>query len=158
MYGLLAAYWQHFHRSSWTQKARTSFGIGLVLFLLTKLAAETVFSRSVFFHCNLSFPLYALSIMLLLPYLSQIRKGSGWTYQALTRVSLISYSLYLIHSSLVIGLILNQYLFQGHWGPETRWLRLAAFWLLSIPLAEVMYRFIEIPFMKLRDRSGRQVS
>jgi len=152
MFGLLAAYALHYFPSFWKSGARAAFWAGLLLILLNKVIGLLVFGRSAFFHSNLSLPISSLSYMLLLPYLNQVRSGSGWLYRGLTRISIISYSLYLVHSTLIIGIILNQYCFRGNDQLWVRGLRFGLFWVLAFPAASLMYRYVEKPFMDLREK------
>jgi peptidoglycan/LPS O-acetylase OafA/YrhL len=102
--------------------------------------------------------LKSLGIFFLLPVLSNWRQGFGnWT-KWVTFFSLISYSMYLVNLNVVtIAIIkhsihgvfndsLNQEL-NGYWGVDY-----ALFWLFTITISFVLYQWIEVPFMKLRDK------
>lgn len=92
----------------------------------------------------------AISVALFLPVLSAWKSG-GPLDPVFAYLSLITYALYLVHLPLL-------YVF-GHLVPDpVAWkcaLHYAAFIGMALVAATLIYRFWELPFMRMRDRTGR---
>ncbi|MDP4637343.1 MAG: acyltransferase [Crocinitomicaceae bacterium] len=156
MYGVLAAFFAYYYPKLWNAKWNKLL-IFVCLFLLYYSKFQMGKSWGPF--SNIWCPsLKSLGIFFLLPVLSNWRQGFGnWT-KWVTFFSLISYSMYLVNLNVVtIAIIkhsihgvfnnsLNQEL-NGYWGVDY-----ALFWLFTISISFVLYQWIEVPFMKLRDK------
>lgn len=154
MYGLLGAYVQVYFKEFWINKRRLFFTIGIALFLITKVLAQLeFFPPSGLYACVFSFSVTSLSTLFLLPYLSQLKSGSGIVYLTMTRISLISYSMYLLNLSVVQFWIINKIrwdeLFES--GRLIIVLQYGLYWLLVIVLSSIVYKYFEVPMTNLRD-------
>jgi peptidoglycan/LPS O-acetylase OafA/YrhL len=145
MFGVLAAWLKHFRRAWWERPAGGLFAAGLAMLLTVALLAVILPSDSLFLH-SAGFPLTSIAAALLLPTLDRwIVSRASW-HHLILNVSLWSYSLYFINV-LVFAMLF-------------RWFRdtgpvccAAAFVLLSLSIAAVVYRFYEKPIMDLRKSS-----
>lgn len=145
-YGLLAAWVFYYYREYWDRYRWVAFGAGaaLMVFILSyRAAAGTIYSQVIYFS------LAAVASMLLLPVASNVKAGNGVMARAITHISLVSYSMYLINFSLVAEVIRDQ--FAPHGGVDGL-VKYAAYWVIVIVGATVLYYGFEKPVMDLRDR------
>jgi peptidoglycan/LPS O-acetylase OafA/YrhL len=152
MFGVLGAYLSIHHAKSWVARAKPALLAGLSLFVIDKAAC--LWSDTYIVH----FPLTVepLATLLLLPYLSAWRTQHGALAKAVTFISVISYSLYLVHLGLMQGVVLPL-LWRGLtssvcWTCGTDPLaQYVIYWISSIFVAYLLYRFFEVPTTKLRE-------
>jgi peptidoglycan/LPS O-acetylase OafA/YrhL len=154
MYGLIGAYLAFYHLSIWKKYRKPLFFIGIFILYLN-------FTQYIFGYFGLiyslvfSYGLEALGFLCLFPYLTELKSGQGFIYKAITRTSIISYSLYLLNYSLVkiyiIG-FLNRTLFKNIDQFYLAPVQYFSFWLITIVGAILLYKYFEKPFMTLRER------
>ncbi|PTQ94064.1 peptidoglycan/LPS O-acetylase OafA/YrhL [Mucilaginibacter yixingensis] len=156
--GVLLAYIHYYHKTS-LEKARFKLcGIGSCI-----LIAETLFwacpqfintglssllFKTIFFTC------FSIGVALVLPafYYLKISHKSLFGY-AVTNISLVSYSVYLLHP--LVLLILPNMLAKRHL--DNPILHFALVWVMSFLLSWVLYQIFEKPTTNLRDKfKGRK--
>lgn len=147
MFGVIGAYCSCYQVSRWQRNKGVLFGLGILLLLINKFVA---FRHDGIYLCVFSFSTVALGTLLLLPLLSQMRRGQGRVWAMVTYISLSSYSMYLINLSLVQGWILGNLDF-GSLGALGVAIRYCLYFALTIILSIVIYKYFEIPTTKLRD-------
>jgi peptidoglycan/LPS O-acetylase OafA/YrhL len=152
IYGVLGAYLAFYAKEIWLRFKKPLFYIGLALLILTKFFPITNFGSV--YVCVFYFSVNAFATLLLIPYLSSVHNGSGAAYKMVTYVSLISYSMYLVNFSIVMVWILGSLPSGGF--PYIFIVKYCAFWLLTIVLSILLYKYFEVPTMKLRDRKKQQ--
>ena len=147
MYGVLGAYLQHYHYSKCTIKYSTK----ILLFI------TGCFMITWIYYINIPWPIWisliSIGTLMLFPLLLTIKTGKGIIYKTITFISIISYSLYLVHQSLVLGKImptLNEKM--GLIAPVYYIL----YYALSIVLAFFLYNYYEHPMTNLRDLAVRK--
>lgn len=154
MFGVGAAYLKIYQQQLWKLRPKLLFALGLSLFLLNKIlfVAELIPFNGLY-KTTFSFSLISLATAFLLPYLNSLKSGDGWLYRNLSRISLISYSMYLINLSLVQGFIIR----------KINWDRIiedpiisaltqyALFWIITLGLSTLLYKYFEIPSTRIRD-------
>ncbi|WP_158635185.1 acyltransferase family protein [Formosa maritima] len=153
MFGVIGAYISFYYKEYWVKYKLILLIIGVVIFWLEKnlhlFVSNIGFGiyKSVF-----SFTISSIATLMTLPFLSQYKNGKGFVFKWVTIISLISYSMYLINLSLVQNYILTMF-------PEDlkefEYLRYIAYWVVIILGSILLYKFIEIPFMKLRDKLAK---
>lgn len=155
MYGVIGAYISYYYKDFWVRNKFKFFILGISLLILWRVLYYQFPNMEDFFYSNIFFPLFCTGILALLPILSQYRveKYSKIT-SAVTYISLISYSLYLMHYSLVKKLLIDNLLFTSFDEKSivTILLKNAFYWSVSIIGSILMYKYFEIPTMKLRDK------
>jgi peptidoglycan/LPS O-acetylase OafA/YrhL len=106
------------------------------------------------YNCVFSFTLVSIATLFLLPFLSHIKTGKGFLFITITRISLISYSMYLVNLSLVKNWIIDNIDWTGIFnnGYLLVFCKYSLFWLLTIFLSVVLYKYFELPVMNLRDK------
>lgn len=161
MFGVMGAYLNHFHTRRWTRYKNILLAAGIVLFLFSKFISPLLFSEIGLYNCVFSFSLISVATLFVLPFLSNIKQGQGFFYSILTRISLISYSMYLLNLSIVQKWIIDKI----NWSDilSSNYLivffKYSLFWLLTIILSILLYKYYELPVMNLRDRKkNRAVS
>ena len=155
MYGVLGAFFAHFTPKIWNSKLNfILLLIGLYILYYTKFYAGKSYSPFANIWCP---SLISLAILLMLPFLSNLRKGLGKWTSWITFLSVISYSMYLVNLNLVTYAIIEQTIhgnyLQKNFVPGDYWvIDYILFWLLTIFISFLVYKSIELPFMKMRDK------
>jgi len=150
MYGVLGAYIFVFHRKIWEKYTDLFFVLGIVCFYLFKTFP---WGQYPFFMGMFNNSFVAWGTLLMLPKLNSIEYSEkpGFVAKAFMLISLISYSMYLVNLRLkdVANIVLNQ--------TNSPTITYIIFWAMVILTATLMYRFIEYPILKLRDKHFKKV-
>jgi peptidoglycan/LPS O-acetylase OafA/YrhL len=146
MFGVMFAWFRHYYPESWKRYAKGAFIAGLAL-----LYATIVPSRDAndFFAKTYYFSLVSLGAALLLPLADQTRSFSSLTGKALTHISMISYSMYLINLGLVAMVIENNFMPES---PSGALLWYIIYWATVIIGSTLLFKYFEKPVMDLRER------
>ena len=146
IYGVLAAAVKFYYPSFWKRMAQPGLWLGLVIiFSVIYLPRDP---NALFFQVFF-FNLTTIGAMLLLPFFD------GWTSfrskvgKAVTHISLISYSMYLVNLAVVAQVIQKQSAVQG---PLDGTMKFVLYWLVVLVVSTLLYRFFVKPMMDLRDR------
>jgi peptidoglycan/LPS O-acetylase OafA/YrhL len=164
-YGVLAAWLKQyrpiFWHSRWTQT--TGFWLGVSLTVLVALSSSIlvlayyvdwgIHPAYVFYKRSFYFLAIGMSMMLLVPRMDTWQTARGWVSRVVTHISLISYSMYLINLSVIMALIIGKIPTPSI---GIAYGKLILFWLLTILLSTIMYRFFEKPMTRLRERFSRK--
>jgi peptidoglycan/LPS O-acetylase OafA/YrhL len=159
MFGVIGAYTSFYHRKLWIVYKTPLFLVGIVLFMVSKFAISEFTTIGGLYSVVFSFTVISLATLFLLPYLSEFKAGSGFLYQLITYVSLISYSMYLINLSVVQEWIIGSI----PWDNITNNVylmvisRYCLFWILVILLSILLYKYFEVPMTSLRERRRAKV-
>lgn len=164
-YGVLAAYTKQYYPMLWSSSlARTNaFWLGLTMTILTAFTASVlilsvyvdagIHPGYVFYKRTMYFSIIGLSMMLLIPRMDAWRTASGLIPRAITHISLISYSLYLLNLSPIMILFIERI-------PTTSlvvgYAKIALFWLVSLSASTLLYKYYELPMTTLRDRLSKR--
>lgn len=154
MFGVIGAYVYYYFESYWGRFKKIAFALGIFLFLVVKFNLFRFEALGVY-KCVFSFTFISVATLLLLPLLNSIRNGKGMLFRAITYISLISYSMYLINLIVVQKWILGSmdwsYLesVNGYLYLLTRY---SLFWFFTIVLSILIYKFYEVPMTSLRDK------
>ncbi|MFD2784731.1 acyltransferase family protein [Hymenobacter rubripertinctus] len=151
MYGVLAAWWAYYYPTSWLKGRIAKFLVSLVaLYLLTGPSSAGDFN---FFHCVIYLGLYPLAVACSLPLLSSWKRAKGMAADITTHISLISYSMYLLHSSLIHNRLVIPFVQSlALPSPVKSLLGMGLLWGLTLVLATLMYKYVELPVMNMRKR------
>ena len=101
--------------------------------------------------------LEGLIILCYFPYLNNLRKTRlNWFNNLVVYISVISYSLYLTHSTAIRGYLIpwiNNLMGLNSSNLSENWkFNLFLYWFLSLTIATLLYKFYEKPMTSLRDR------
>ena len=165
-YGVLAAYMKQYLPAFWTN-ARINRQLLVAGLLLTGVVA---FSSSIFiigyyynwgfqsayvlYKRTLYFPAIGLSMALLVPYMDNWRTATGlWARfgiaRAITHISLISYSMYLLN---LTPIMINGLEHIPTTSLAVGWVKVGVFWILVLVSSTLLFKFFERPVTALRER------
>ena len=157
MYGIIGAYIQYYYKDKWIVHNKLFLIIGILLLLAQKGFGLTgLISVDSLYFSVFSFSLTSFATLCLLPFLSTLKNGTGLLYKWFTYISLISYSMYLLHLSIVQHWIIDSI----EWGELLGnsyfvvFVKYALYWVITIILSIILYKYFEIPMMNLRDNSS----
>jgi peptidoglycan/LPS O-acetylase OafA/YrhL len=153
--GIMASWVSLNFAKFWQKQKKLIAFLGLILlgFLYVGLGfLKIVIETHPFFWNVLYLPLTSIAFALLLPFLSQWQLTSSWFLKSITFISLISYSIYLLHYSIILQLMkyfvhtTSLSIFQLH-------LFTLAYLTITIVSSWVLFRFFERPIMNFRDKN-----
>ena len=145
IYGVLAAYVKYYYSNFWIKYRFIAFLIGLTtMFSLLYLHKDynSFFMKT--FYLNLT----AICVMLLLPLASSIQQFKTFIGKAITHISIISYSMYLVNFLLVQFISKNFKITN----PSDGLFKYVIYWLLTISISSFIYYCFEKPILNLRDK------
>lgn len=155
MLGVLGAYLSIYLPQLWKFAARWWIFVGM--FLVLYLLKQYNSSFTSMYYCVL-IPLFkATAVFFMLPFLSgfKLKKANLFT-KFITLISVTSYSMYLINRTIMIDIVikygLNDNLKKKHVFSEGWIYEYVFFWIITIIGSFLMYKLVERPFLKLRDR------
>jgi peptidoglycan/LPS O-acetylase OafA/YrhL len=152
-YGVLAAYISIIRPNFWKRAQRYSLFMSLLLFyvLFIYLPFKYWFIETHTFFWNVCYlPLISIAIVLMLPLLSQWSFSKSVIIKPVRFISSIAYTIYVIHYSIVIGLLTHFMPLDGL--PKFDLIIYGLVYLSSIVLlGYLISRWIEIPFIKMRN-------
>jgi len=155
MYGIIGAYIMYYYNSFWKKYKVAFFILGLICIIGLKMAdLNGMLPVRRLFNCVFSMSVFAFGVLCILPLLSEWRNFKGPIANLFTFISLTSYSMYLVNFSLV-RVHLFQYvpIHKYIHGVPMQYLNYLAFWLLTMVISAIIYRYFEIPTMNLRDKN-----
>lgn len=151
-YGFLGAFFAFYFTKSWKQLKWLSFGFGVFLFVIIHL---NIFSNqlnpdhfSTFFNIYY-LPLVSISILLTFPVFSNWKKHVLLT-PLITKISLWSYSIYLINYSIVL-LTIRQFIDIDQVSLIAKFSILVLYWILTFAFSYLLFTFFEYPLIKFRN-------
>ena len=157
IYGVLGAYLHRYNTDIWERYKRVFLVAGLGLLLLHKITSFYIMGGLAdhgLYYSVFSFMAVSLGTLLLLPWLSQLQYHNGFFYRLVTIISLVSYSMYLVHLSLVQKILVPATLqlvpsLTGNWFLIIHY---GLYWLYTVILSILLYKYFELPTMNLRER------
>jgi peptidoglycan/LPS O-acetylase OafA/YrhL len=153
MWGIGAAWLSHFYPKSWNRARSFKALIGLLILLVSKFVLPPLYGPHNLHALVFTSTVGALAVVLLLPFLANWKRGNGAVGKVITRISLISYSAYLLNLSVVILLIIVPQPWE-QWIPSVGGATVAAvcsYWSLTLIFSVLLYKYFELPMTGLRD-------
>jgi peptidoglycan/LPS O-acetylase OafA/YrhL len=153
--GVLASWIYSNHIDLWRQ-SKTFFAVVGVLMMMFFTFGVGWFRLLIadypFFWNVVYLPLVSLSIGFFLPVLSEWKSAPRFVSAPVTFVSLISYSIYLLHYSIVLQLLKHFINTENLSKPELLFFTISYFF-TTLFLSFLLYRFYERPMMNKRDKT-----
>ncbi|MEM5564198.1 acyltransferase [Psychroserpens sp. AS72] len=152
-YGVLAACISLIKPNFWRRFRILFFIIGGLLFLGLNIVipSQRIFIETHPFFWNVLYlPIHSIAIAFTLPLLSQIKSAPKMILVPVTIISLISYSMYLIHYSVVMQLMKHFFPTEGLSSSKLM-IYLSIYVLLTLITSYLLYTFFERPMTNLRD-------
>ena len=153
-FGVLAAFFFLVYPNVWHRLRTVSFYTGLIILFIihVTLPNKGVLIENYPFYYNVVYlTLNTVAIALCLPVLNQIKSAPKPFLIPITYLSLISYSMYLLHYSVILQ-VLKYFIPTNNLSSTYIYLYATFYIVLTIVLAYVLYRIFEKPMMDLRDR------
>lgn len=148
MFGVLGAYLSFYNFKIWNNYKNTFFLIGTLGFFINHyVVVITGFS---FYELYFQKQVELLFVLMTLPKLSTLRGGKTRIGRAVTFISLISYSIYLVHGSVFIW-------FVSPLLPKDFSLQLVAYFIWAFGAAYLMYSTIEKWGLRQRTRMNARL-
>lgn len=104
-----------------------------------------------FFWNVMYLPMVSITMALFLPVLSEWKSEANWIHKPVTFISLISYSIYLLHYSIILQL-LKQLGDTAAMDSVKLFFVTSSYIILTLSTSYLLYRYFEKPIMDLRDR------
>ncbi|MFD1256128.1 acyltransferase family protein [Mucilaginibacter terrae] len=148
-FGVLAAYLKFYYQSIWVKYKSLFACIGILLLSIVfvvvynDVVLNTNSLNISFFSKTFLFTINSLAVALLLPFVYDIKTNSRYLTYLVTIISLISYSIYLVHP-LVIGILSKLGLKNA--------LGVILLWVITIIISYFQYSLFESRITKIRDR------
>lgn len=143
-FGVLAAWVKQYYPEQWNLHATKSLVAGIVLFIVTILIPGEIGS---FYSNALYLTFSALSVALCFPFFSKIATSKTRMGNAIVRISILSYAMFLTNLMMVQIIDVNcpRLVSQGV-------MAYFIYWLLVMAASYLLHIFVEKPFVKLRER------
>lgn len=155
MYGVLGAYMRFYFFDKWIKYKNQLMVVGLLLFLFCTYCYRDV--NLVYFNV-FYFSIISIAVLFTLPFLSDLKIKQTVFYKPVTYVSLISYSMYLLNLNIIQIWIINKIQWDNFFENEylISFFKYSLYWVLVILLSILLYKYFEMPMMKLRDSKYRK--
>jgi peptidoglycan/LPS O-acetylase OafA/YrhL len=153
MFGVIGAFLAYYYLSAWKKYKKLLFFIGIILIYSNFLQYFGYFG--VLYNSVFEYTVQSVGFLCLFPYVTELKTGKGVIYKIVTRTSIISYSLYLLNYSVVKYYILEYLDYHPFKNIPTSYLDTVnyfSFWLITVSLAILLYKYFEKPVMDLRDK------
>jgi peptidoglycan/LPS O-acetylase OafA/YrhL len=152
--GVIASWLSLNYAVLWKQQKNkiAFFGGLLIVFMFVGVGYfRILIDTHPFFWNVLYLPLTSIAFALFLPFLAQLQSPANWLSKAVTFLSLISYSIYLLHYGVVLQLM--KYVIDTSYFSVIQ-LHLFTFCYLGIIFfgSYLLYNYFEKPIMDLRDQ------
>ena len=154
-FGVLAAYFSMVKSKIWMKLGSLSFIIGVLIFLGLNYIIPTkqlLIETNPFFWNVLYLPINSIAIALCLPLLSQIETAPNFFLIPVTTLSIISYSMYLLHYSIVLQLLKYFIPSEGLSSLNVS-IYISVYVIVTILLSYILYYVFEKPMMDIRDKT-----
>lgn len=153
MIGVLGAYFSIYKNRLWIKYKNQLLVVGVLLFFLVKFVFDKSYQVNGLYYTVFSFNIISIATLFLIPYFNDFKTGKGFLCKAITHLSLISYSMYLLNLSVIQFFIVdkipwhritnNEYFIMG--------INYFIYWFLVIFLSTLLYKYFEAPTTRMRD-------
>lgn len=149
-FGVLGAYIAYYHETIWKGNVWKVFLAGSVLYLFFRL-----YDFGPLFKSTLRFSICSFAIFMFLPLASTVKQGPVRWAVPITYISMISYSMYLIHRTLIMD---GFRIYGGRPRSDLQAIMYyIAYFVLVFGVSALLYKYFELPMMKLREKgSGKK--
>lgn len=152
--GMAFAWIRFNHSKFWLQQKNNLFFIGVILLLFMFVGVGffgILIEKYPFFWNVLYLPLTSVTFALFLPMLSQWETALNWILKPVTFVSLISYSVYLLHYGMILQLL--KYFFNtDSLSMNQLHFFTIGYLIITFAVSYWFYKYYETPILRWRDR------
>ena len=153
-YGVFAAFISLVKPKSWSKFSGLWFVIGAIIFLSLNLLiiSQQIFIETYPFFWNVLYlPINSIAITFCLPLLYNIKTGPRFLLKPITHISVISYSMYLLHYSIILQL-LKYFIPSDGLSNFYKSIYISIYIIITIVCSSIFYHFFEKPMTDLRDK------
>ncbi len=153
-FGVFAAYLSMVKPEFWNKYSWFSFMVGAVIFIGLNYIIPTkqlYIETYPFFWNVLYLPINSIAIAFCLPLLSNIKTAPKLILIPITTISIISYSMYLLHYSIVLQLLKYFVPLNGLSNFDV-FIYISVYVILTILFSYILYYTFEKPIMDIRDK------
>jgi peptidoglycan/LPS O-acetylase OafA/YrhL len=148
-FGVLGAYIAYYYESFWKQHTWKVFAIGSVLYLFFRM-----YDLGPLFQSTFRFTICSFAIFMFLPLASTVKSGPVRWATPITYISMISYSMYLIHRTLIMD---GFRIYGGRPFTDAKAIiYYVSYFILVFGVSALLYKYFELPMMKLRDKGAKK--
>lgn len=156
-YGVLSSWIYCQYPSFWKKNkmvflAAGIFGLLFIFFGFAKMALTAESQNAVLYTIYL--PIISIAIALFLPFLSRWKTEKSLLKKPIVFISLISYSIYLLHYSVILQL-LKHFMPVAEFSKTQLHIFTFAYLIVTIAFSFWFYKFYEKPIMDLREKSKK---
>lgn len=160
MYGVLGAYISVYFKNAWNEFSKPLLVLGLIILMAAKVYYYN--TESIWFLNYVQLSLMPIITLMLLPFLSGFRLGTGCISSSITFISLISYSMYLLNHTVMLEIVMPRLSVVSGWCESTLGISrggvsYSLYWLCTILLSWVIYRFFEVKITICRELVVRRL-
>lgn len=150
IYGVLGAVIKYYYPKTWFNSRHQWILPGLICLFVPLMILVHVESTPILYYTTfLYFTLTPLGCLMLVPFADSIQKGKGWIAKLIKHISLISYSVYLTHFSIVLFFMKNDIVQSNGYRAILVFL---LYWIVVLLIGTLLYKFFESPATRLRDK------
>jgi peptidoglycan/LPS O-acetylase OafA/YrhL len=152
--GVIASWYYTYYAEIWKSRRMffTVIGVAILVFLFVGMGYfKIVIDTRPFFWNVIYLPLTSLAFALLLPFFSELKTAPSWILKPITFISLISYSIYLLHYGIILHLM-KYWVDTSNFSKNELHLFTGSYLLITIILSAFWYSIYEKPILKWRDR------
>lgn len=147
-YGMIVSYFYMNNIELWNKYKLWTLIFGVLLFLVFNGYVSFFAKQNMLIWNVLYLPLNSIVIVLILPFFSMYQFNKGLFYKVFTFLSITSYSIYLVHYSVVLKLF-KHFGLQTQSPMETSFLILA-YLTITVLISYLLNRYFEKPIMSLQ--------
>jgi peptidoglycan/LPS O-acetylase OafA/YrhL len=150
IYGIIGSWIYYYKREFFEKFSTVFFVISILIFFPFIYYAKT--NPETFITHVLYFNIVPICFMLMLPGFYYLKPKANWFNQLSTHISMVSYSFYLVHLTPILFILLY------YWKPASiaeafgEW---AIYLVLVIIATHLLYKFVEEPALRWRERCER---
>ncbi len=151
-YGFIGAFAAFYYTKYWNRYKWISFGLGTLMFLSIHfyIYINQLNPDSFILFFNVYYlSIVSISILLTFPVFSSWITGKTFSV-AITKISIWSYSIYLVNYSIVL-LSIKQFVSISNLNTIEKVIVLLLFWSVTFVLSYLLFTFFEHPILKFRD-------
>jgi peptidoglycan/LPS O-acetylase OafA/YrhL len=152
MYGLIGAYLNYYYKAYWLKYKVFLLGAGIGLIILNE-SLEQNYQNNLLYFTVFSSAVGSIGTLFLLPFLGDFnpKLKTGFLFNIITKISLVSYSMYLINYTIVRNIIMPSFSTLGS-NFIGKILSYSIFWIITAVLSTLIYKYFEMPLTKIRDK------
>lgn len=158
--GVLAAWFSFNYNSIWKQfKGRFAFiAFGILFFLMFGIIPmNLIIEQNPFFWNVLYLPITSIAFAFLLPFFSEWKTYTSAILYPIELISKISYSIYLLHYSIILQL-LKVFMDTSQMSTAEHHFFTFIYLVITFLLSYILYRFYEKPILNWRDKDDSVAS